>query len=140
MSVEELEDVLAEMDSECGDMYDGTITLNDERYRSYIQRIRDAVEMPPEILAMRNALKHCIEELSPYCNGGARRDEVLEEAKAALDFPARNCDLARDWLHDLYVHFKPPASVRREMPPEWVDAIMAFCRWLVKPVKEGGAK
>ena len=38
-----LADVLAEMDGECGDMYDGTITLNEDRYRDYIQRIRDAV-------------------------------------------------------------------------------------------------
>jgi hypothetical protein len=57
-------------------------------------------------------------------------------------FPCRNCDVAQDWLRDLYVNFKPPASVKREMPPEWVDAVMAFCRWLVAPAteKEGGAK
>ena len=54
-----MEDVLAEMDGECGDMYVGTITLNEERYRSYIERIRGAVNVPPEIPAMRNALKHC---------------------------------------------------------------------------------
>lgn len=66
--------------------------------------------------------------------------EIRDIARAALAAPARNCDLARDWLHDLYANFKPPASVRREMPPEWVDAVMAFCRWLVKPAKEGGAE
>lgn len=78
MSIEELEDVLAEMDGECGDMYDGTITLNEERYRGYIQRIRDAVEISPEIPAMRKAHK---------------------AVDAALAAPLRNCDVgdAADW-------------------------------------------
>ena len=54
----------------------------------------------------------------------------------ALAAPARNCDLARYWLQDLYCNFKPPATVRREMPPEWVDAVMAFCQWLLAPATE----
>lgn len=56
----------------------------------------------------------------------------------ALSAPARNCDLARDWLQDLYCNFKPPATVRREMPPEWVDAVMAFCKWLLAPAERKG--
>ena len=68
--------------------------------------------------------------------------EMWEICTAALAAPPRNCDLARDWMRDLYAHFKPPASIKREMPPEWVDSVMAFCRWLVAPAteKEGGAK
>lgn len=62
--------------------------------------------------------------------------ELREVCDAALSTPARNCDLARDWLQDLYCHFKPPANFKREMPPEWVDAIMAFCRWLLTPAAE----
>ena len=62
--------------------------------------------------------------------------EAYELARAALAAPPRNCDLARDWMRDLYAHFQPPASIKREMPPEWVDAVMAFCRWLVAPATE----
>lgn len=63
----------------------------------------------------------------------AHRDlcEAKTAIQKALFAPARNCDLARDWLQDLYCKFKPPAIVRREMPPEWVDAVMAFCKWLL---------
>jgi len=67
-------------------------------------------------------------------------DTIRDKARVALAAPPRNCDIAQDWLRDLYVNFKPPASVRREMPPEWVDAVMAFCRWLVATAQEGGAK
>lgn len=42
---------------------------------------------------MREALKHCIEELQPYCDGVARIDDVLEEAQAALALPRRQCDV-----------------------------------------------
>ncbi len=62
--------------------------------------------------------------------------KCVKRANAALSEPQRNCDLARDWLQDLYCKFKPPATVRREMPPEWVDAVMAFCRWLLAPAAE----
>ncbi len=72
----------------------------------------------------------------------ATDSDILEKIDAALAAPPRNCDLARDWMRDLYAHFQPPASIKREMPPEWVDSVMAFCRWLVAPatVQEGGAK
>lgn len=42
---------------------------------------------------LRTALKHCIEELKPFCNGGCRRDEVLEEATAALALPRLNSEV-----------------------------------------------
>lgn len=66
--------------------------------------------------------------------------KLRDMVNRALATPPRNCDLARDWIRDLYAHFQPPASVKREMPPEWVDAVMAFCRWLVATAQEGGAK
>ena len=69
-----------------------------------------------------------------------RMADIFAMATTALAAPARNCDIAQDWLHDLYVKFKPPASVKREMPPEWVDAVMAFCRWLVATAQEGASK
>ena len=100
---------------------------------------------------LREALKLCLRGMCGYCRMDAEARgmttecvngcEALLMANAALAAPPRNCDLARDWMRDLYAHFKPPASIKREMPPEWVDAVMAFCRWLVAPAteKEGGA-
>ena len=60
-------------------------------------------------------------------------------ANRALNESLRNCDVGSDWLRDFYCHFKPPKGVR-EMPPEWVDALVAFCKWLVAkaPTEEGG--
>lgn len=83
---------------------------------------------------LREALEHLLH--------GEYRDrcEVTNIAHSALSAPPRNCDLAQDWIRDIYAHFQPPASVKREMPPEWVDAVMAFCRWLVAPATEGGDK
>ena len=100
--------------------------------------------------ALREALKLCVEQTCKQCRDDAAMHgnhapclngcETINRAKAALAAPARNCDIAQDWLHDLYVNFKPPADVKREMPPEWVDAVMAFCRWLVATAQEGAAK
>ena len=99
---------------------------------------------------LRNALNLCVDEMCARCRdlAKARGDtmpclsgcEPVRKAKAALAAPPRNCDLARDWIRDLYAHFQPPASIKREMPPEWVDSVMAFCRWLLSPAteKEGG--
>ena len=104
---------------------------------------------------LREALKLCVDEMCDRCRelAAARGNplpclsgcEPVRKAKAALRkakstiaalaAPVRNCDVARDWLH-LYIHFKPPATVRREMPPEWVDAVMAFCKWLVAQAKD----
>lgn len=68
-------------------------------------------------------------------NGGYEEmANALDKAKAALAAPPRNCDDVVTWL-DLYSHFHPPKGMR-EMPPEWVDAITAFCQWLVAPAKE----
>ena len=62
-------------------------------------------------------------------------DFVSREITAALAAPPRNCDVGIDWLQDFYANFRPPKGMR-EMPPEWVDAISAFCRWLVAPAKQ----
>lgn len=102
------------------------------------------------VAALREALKLCVEQTCNRCRDDAAMHgnhapclngcETMNRAKVALAAPARNCDIAQDWLRDLYVKFKPPASVKREMPPEWVDAVMSFCRWLVATAQEGGAK
>lgn len=84
-----------------------------------------------------------IRDLTEPCEGVTEVELIINDiAISALSAPPRNCDIAQDWLRDLYVKFKPPASVKREMPPEWVDAVMVFCRWLLAPaaVQEGGVK
>ena len=94
--------------------------------------------------AMREALENSnglLEELAAIGEWGESAREQIAENNAALAAPARNCDIARDWIRDLYAHFQPPASIKREMPPEWVDSVMAFCRWLVAHATklEGGS-
>ena len=86
---------------------------------------------------MREALGQVRSAAHSYINAyDDEIDKIMSKIVAicdcALSKPARNCDLARDWLQDLYCKFKPPATVR-EMPPEWVDAVMAFCSWLLAP-------
>lgn len=96
--------------------------------------------------ALREALKRIVAASIVAKNANApewilqRMADIFAMATTALSAPPRNCDIAQDWLHDLYVKFKPPASVKREMPPEWADAVMAFCRWLVATAQEGCAK
>ena len=90
--------------------------------------------------AMREALGKIVELAKEWGNHdydpAITLGLIIDRADTALSAPARNCDLARDWLQDLYCNFKPPAAVRREMPPEWVDAVMAFCKWLLAPAAE----
>lgn len=98
-------------------------------------------EHPPvnNAAAMREALRTLRSNIyrDEYGDAHIAPDIIVEEViDRALAEPARNCDVASDWLQDLYVHFRPPC--RREMPPEWVDAIMAFCKWLVSPAEKGG--
>ena len=92
------------------------------------------------------AMREALMQVSLSCSACPRHNckgctrpfaSFMPAVRKALTAPARNCDVASDWLHDLYVHFRPPC--RREMPPEWVDAIMAFCKWLVSPAEKGGA-
>ena len=94
-------------------------------------KLREALEYMFILIDGRHLVLEC--ETTEEISGVQGK---LAEARAALAAPPRNCDIARDWMRDLYAHFKPPASVKREMPPEWVDAVMAFCRWLVAPAKE----
>lgn len=72
MNIEAAKAVLDEMDGECGDMYDGTITLNDEWYRAHIQRIRDALEEEEPrrgagTRTPKDALREVRDRLSYFC-------------------------------------------------------------------------
>lgn len=101
---------------------------------------------PGNAAALREALEHVEKLAREFAVGNYYVSDfpkmLLDAIRPALSAPPRNCDLARDWLQDLYCNFKPPATVRREMPPEWVDAVMAFCKWLLAPAteREGGEK
>ena len=70
-------------------------------------------------------------------NGGSVSNTFricMEYNAKALARPLRNCDMAKDWM-ELYCQFKPPKGMR-EMPPEWVDCLMAFCMKLTAPAVE----
>lgn len=94
---------------------------------------------------MREALEHCIEELSPYCNGGARRDEVLAEAKAAFDFPARNCDVGMaEEQEERYIklkleHIDKLARCPAVGPSFFPDSLY-WAQMPYEEAKEGGAE
>lgn len=116
-----------------------------ERDRTSRHSIKIPIEVVPELVgngaATREALVELTDKVLDYLHKGLIQlplplENAIAKARAALAAPPRNCDLARDWLQDLYCKFKPPATVRREMPPEWVDAIMAFCQWLLAPAAE----
>ena len=95
-------------------------------------KLREALEAARRTLKL--VYENAVEFIQPRL-----ADEIIHTGsavEAALAAPARNCDLAHDWLQDLYCKFKPPATVRREMPPEWVDAVMAFCKWLVAQAED----
>ena len=89
---------------------------------------------------MREALKTVHNVLSKaHCDTQPIPTDELVNAltviEDALNTPLRNCDIGTKWLEDFYCYFKPPKGMR-EMPPEWVDCIMAYCMWLVAPVKD----
>ena len=86
--------------------------------------------------AMRKALKHCIEELSPYCDGGKLRDDVLEEAKAALAAPARNCDRLFDSVTAIKSYQKETGMNKHHIELWTADQICAFIDWLLSPAAE----
>ena len=96
----------------------------------------NAAKLRESLEQVQKKINYLIGNLTVSNSLVANRMEINGIINAALAAPPRNCDLARDWMRDLYAHFKPPASIKREMPPEWVDAVMAFCRWLVAPAKE----
>lgn len=92
---------------------------------------------------LREALKKCVYELSPYCDGGCRRDDVLDEAKDALKEPVRNCEVGTpDEQSERF-----DAHCRRHMgclscPLRDADgSVPKHCefRWAQMPYKEGGA-
>ena len=104
------------------------------KLREALVRCRNCAQMIPQFVQASRPERSFLNAAADYAI------LILQDVADGLAAPPRNCDIAQDWLHDLYVNFKPPASVKREIPPEWVDAVMAFCRWLVAPAteKEGG--
>ena len=121
-----------------------------ERNGVYMKKKRKSTAEKSSAVGNAAKLREALEKIAYYDKDDANMDDpycadgriCADIARQALSAPPRNCDLARDWMRDLYAHFKPPASIKREMPPEWVDAVMAFCRWLVAPAteKKGGTK
>lgn len=84
---------------------------------------------------MREALRFVRDEFRALQDGSVlSSDKILAVVEDALNTPVRNCDFGTDWLEDFYCFFTPPKGMR-EMPPEWVDCITAYCKWLVTPVK-----
>ena len=147
---ETLADIVADLRgrADCAERHGDRETHNDG-VAMFLRSIADRIEAidsadawrslytPGNSAAMREALVWMSERMNAAVHDGSFDCyEALRKIEAALSAPARNCDLARDWLQDLYCKFKPPAAVRREMPPEWVDAVMAFCKWLLAPAAE----
>ena len=97
--------------------------------------------MSNSVEQMREALKAVIEYSNLVLKSGMfhrqHLEQIVKKCENAVSTPLRNCDVANDWIQDLYVNFKPPKSVRREMPPEWVDAVMCFCKWILSNADEG---
>ncbi len=107
-----------------------------------IKKLSDALaehsETPYNMGLMRDALKKCIEELEPYCDGGCRRDDVLEEAKEALEKPYRNCDMfGGDYkmLHTAWFDWTGSPSGQN---PDGT-AKMGFGEWLLESAGKRGA-
>lgn len=100
--------------------------------------IADASKMGWNGAKTREALCEIVKRLNSLAEDCAVDPvEIRDIALAALAEPPRNCDNAGSWL-DLYKHFHAPKGMR-EMPPEWVDAIAAFCHWLVATPNAKGA-
>lgn len=141
-------DVIAEMRdlAEHRDWNNHTRQSNRERVSDFADRLEAALGRElGDAAKLREALMYAEQVLDTAARNvrgetgmviNSAYSEAARKCRAALAAPPRNCDIAQDWIHDLYVKFKPPASVKREMSPEWVDAVMAFCRWLVAPATE----
>lgn len=110
---------------------------NADAASSCIYSLCRILSSPGNASAMREALENSnglLEELAMIGEWGESAREQIAENNASLAAPPRNCDLCKDWLA-LYVNFRPPKGMR-EMPPEWVDAVAAFCKWLKAEGKE----
>lgn len=90
------------------------------------EKMREALRIVHNVLSKA----HCDEQPIPT----EELVKTLTVVEEALDLPVRNCDFGTDWLEDFYCYFNPPKGMR-EMPPEWVDCLTAYCKWLVAPVK-----
>ena len=78
-TIRKLTDAIAELDGEL------------ERVKREREEARAAAT--GDMAKLRDALRKCVYELEPFCDGGCRRDEVLEEARKALAAQQRNCDM-----------------------------------------------
>ena len=87
---------------------------------------------------MREALKHCIEELQPYCDGVARIDDVLEEAQAALALPRRQCDVGT--AEEQNRRMTDFCNSRHCENCPVYDSESCALAWSQMPYEEGGAK
>lgn len=145
MNIEAAKAVLDEMDGECGDMYDGTITLNDEWYRAHIQRVRDALEEEPQgdAVAMREALKELQSRLvAGVYDGSIDCHAALAVVEKALATPPRNCDVgnpveqAARFNHGCFYHHTGRCSRNCERKAKtFADCIL---KWAGRPYTEGG--
>ena len=110
---ETLAEIAAEMREECGDMIDtlyDTITLNKDTYCGFIGRIEAAAweecataeksSAVGNAAALREALEYAIaraEEARAYllrsADTKACMEELINECRAALSAPPRNCDV-----------------------------------------------
>ena len=88
--------------------------------------------------ALRDALQKCVVELEPYCDGGCRRDDVLEEAKAALAKPYRNCDMFGGDFKMLHTAWFDWTGSPSGQNPDGT-AKMGFGEWLLALAGKRGA-
>ena len=75
-----------------------SVTAGDETGGNYFCT-QDCVWMGPEIdrlkkenLGLRDLVKRLADELERFCDGGCKRDEVLQEARELKDIDKKDCD------------------------------------------------
>ena len=113
MNIEELESVVDAMAEEGGDMIDAlydTVTLQKDTYNGFVCRLREVVRLAKneqkksvpvgDMAAIRDALANLVDVIdrcdsgSPlWWHSGAKGVKPLEDAKAALAKPPRQCDV-----------------------------------------------
>ena len=138
---ETLADIVAEMRKDIPRVVDARIIL-----RNYADRIEAAAKREAattekssvvgNAAKMREALLKIVRELNSLDESCAVDPvDIRVIAMEALAESQRNCDNAATWL-DMYKNFHAPKGMR-EMPPEWVDAIAAFCKWILATAERG---
>ena len=119
---------------------------------------RRSIKIPIEIMptgnvaAMREALKNLVDRTSEYikeCNpsiaGGCEIRRALENAKAALSKPSRNCDRFADeldaqlaFLNEVWlISVDRETMLERDKYENWSDEMRTrYGRWLLAPAAE----